>query len=140
MATLVETEYQSFAQFVDELEKSQDGPYISFPLEEANKLLVVLVDLDQNKVITRIDNIPFVNPFPGTTTNLYHQAFLIMQELATRYHRPLLYKFETNHPWMLKWAMDPSKGMGIFDWDQIVENGDTVEFTKLIKPHPGISK
>lgn len=63
---------------------------------------------------------------PGTTTRLYTQAFELMVGVTHATRRPWTYEFETEYETMREWALDPAKGMGIFDWDELDETPEHI--------------
>ncbi len=117
-----------------------DPAFVS--LRAGNKILhldICKPDTTQDRAMyagTNISNLPNEAPLPGATTALYGRVKEILQGLADESQQHVRYKLVTSNPNMLAWAMDPEKGVTIFDWENVALSGSgKVTFTKDIKPN-----
>ena len=63
-----------------------------------------------------------------------------MQDYATERQNALEYYFLTTDPKMKAWALDPVKGYGIFNWDEIETDKNFLRAKKVIFPIGSILK
>ncbi len=89
-------------------------------LSAPSRRLMVEFDTPARKVKTRVWQLEGAPKVPGLTTELYTKAHELMAEAATILGRPFDYIFITKYPSLMQWALDPTKGKGIFNWSKWV--------------------
>jgi len=93
------------------------GGTFEVTLKQQGKRLILYIYSERNTFNTHIANTKDQNAMPGTTTQLYTQAFSLMTNVVNKTNQPWTYEFATKYESMRNWALAQDKGMQIFNWD-----------------------
>jgi hypothetical protein len=115
--TLQEIEKQGIKFELDTLEST----YVRFLLYYGSKYLRVNIDDRSQKICTYVRGNKIKDKELNETTIIYKAAYNLMQKYVNQKNKPFVYEFSTSWPKMQKWAMDPKKGKGIFNWEDSKE-------------------
>ncbi len=101
----------------------EDGTADTHVLSYGSKDLRVIINTEKHVASTFVQNIPGRNKLSGETTELYRQAYVLMEDYATHSGRAISYRLLTENPSMKAWAQDRDKGRAIFPfsfgkWDE----------------------
>lgn len=107
------------------------GP-IEYGIGDKGLILTIL----GNNAITTIYTRDGYKHIPGATTQIHKQVLAAMEIVASATGEEIEYAFVTSNERLKKWALDPEKGAGLFNWDEIEYEGDELIAYKTIEPLP----
>jgi hypothetical protein len=118
MTEIVIYQDQELISLKDQINKSA----ARITLLAGNKRMYLILNGAGNMIQTQLRRIKDDEPSaPGLTTAIYRRASELMQETANMLDRPLDYLFntriESEESKMEQWAIDSSKGLTVFVWD-----------------------
>jgi O-antigen ligase len=68
-------------------------------------------------------------------TSLYTQVRSILEAESDKREEEINYRLKTQYHHLIAWALDPSRGLGIFKWDQTyLENSGYWVATRRFEP------
>lgn len=123
----------------NDFRKLEDIVFRARPIhyEEGDKGL--LLTILGNSAITSVHSRDGYESIPGATTQLYRQALAAMEIIASAIGEEIEYCFVSSNEKMKEWAIDPEKGEGLFKWDRIGYDKNSLYAYKRIKPLPASS-
>lgn len=90
--------------------------------------------MEKGYAICKLENISNVPQEPGATTFLYEHVSNILAQKSKEQSLPIRYHFYTNNPSMMEWAKNEKRGMAVFAWDELIDNGNEVCAIKTFYP------
>lgn len=97
-----------------------------FTMSYGRKDLIMVVNKNTGSVITRVENMRELGAEENETTLLYLAAKKIMEQLAQRYKRSLVYTVSTSSETMNAWVQ--GKGSRIFDFQPVSNIHDEFKY------------
>lgn len=89
-----------------------------FTYNYGGKSVHIYIDLEQRTAWAYVASTSLSPRAPGATTEVFRVAYNDLYELAGRIGS-ITFGFRTENAKLRKWALDGSKGKGIFNWQRI---------------------